>query len=188
MASEEVTHERVRHDAGPRRLVGRDPVVEIRSCVRVGLEDRPHDRIVERVVDRAIDSIVANGEAELRRELAGPVAVGVVGAALGLDDVEPARLLGWYDAIVGAVDAISRGRQVEAGARTAFDELSGVVDAAAGRSGTLVNAAAGTLDATEIRSNAAVLVSVMIADGSYSAACETFMREAASSTALTILW
>ena len=45
------------------------------------------------------------GAAELRRGLAGPLAVAVVTGLLGLPDTDPAEVLTWYDAIVTAVTA-----------------------------------------------------------------------------------
>ena len=44
---------------------------------------------------------------ELRRSLAGPLAVAVVARVLGLGGVDPGTILGWYDAIVGAVSQLS---------------------------------------------------------------------------------
>jgi cytochrome P450 len=49
------------------------------------------------------------GAAELRRGLAGPLAVAVVTGLLGLPDTDPAEVLTWYDAIVTAVTALSAG-------------------------------------------------------------------------------
>ncbi len=48
----------------------------------------------------------AGNEAELRRGLAGQLAVAVMAEMLGLS-VAPARLLAWYDAIVAGVSALS---------------------------------------------------------------------------------
>jgi cytochrome P450 len=47
------------------------------------------------------------GAADLRRTLAGPLAVAVVARALGLDDADPATVLSWYLGIVGAVSALT---------------------------------------------------------------------------------
>ena len=49
------------------------------------------------------------GAAELRRGLAGPLAVAVVTGLLGLPGTDPAEVLTWYDAIVTAVTALSAG-------------------------------------------------------------------------------
>ena len=40
------------------------------------------------------------GRAEVRRGLAGPLAVAVMAEALGLRDADTASVLRWYDAIV----------------------------------------------------------------------------------------
>ena len=52
------------------------------------------------------DGRAVPGQAELRRGLAGQLAVAVMADMLGLD-VAPARLLAWYDAIVAGVSALS---------------------------------------------------------------------------------
>ncbi|HEY7429898.1 MAG TPA: cytochrome P450 [Streptosporangiaceae bacterium] len=61
--------------------------------------------------DAQADALVAwlrpAGAADLRRSLAGPLAVAVVARALGLDDAEPATVLSWYLGIVGAVSALT---------------------------------------------------------------------------------
>jgi len=56
---------------------------------------------------RLVAAMRVNGEAELRRGLAGPLAVAVVAELLGLAETDPAVILSWYDAIVGAVTALS---------------------------------------------------------------------------------
>jgi len=56
---------------------------------------------------RLVAGIREHGRAELRRSLAGPLAVAVVAELLGLAETEPAVILSWYDAIVSAVTALS---------------------------------------------------------------------------------
>jgi cytochrome P450 len=56
---------------------------------------------------RLVAGIREDGRAELRRSLAGPLAVAVVAELLGLAETEPAVILSWYDAIVSAVTALS---------------------------------------------------------------------------------
>jgi cytochrome P450 len=118
-------------------------------------------------------SVLASGgsAAELRRGLAGQLAVAVMADMLGLD-ADPAQLLAWYDTIVAGVSAMSMAddaadgecrdlpNRVPATAAAAFDELSACVDAALGqgRKQSLLTAAAGQLAAREIVSNAAVLL------------------------------
>src|SRR4051794_5700744 len=55
---------------------------------------------VAREVDRLIDAFELRGAAELRAELAGPLAAAIATQAVGLGD--PQRALGWYRAIVHA--------------------------------------------------------------------------------------
>ena len=59
-----------------------------------------------------VTGLAPRGMAEIRRDLAGPLAVAVVGAALDLLEVDPATVLGWYDEIVAAVDRVSAGGEV----------------------------------------------------------------------------
>jgi len=100
------------------------------------------------------------GEAELRRGLAGQLAVAVMAEMLGLD-AAPAQLLGWYDAIVSGVSALSVADGTVADtAAAAFDELSACVQAALARPAepSVLTAAADWLSAAEIVSNAAVML------------------------------
>jgi cytochrome P450 len=105
------------------------------------------------------------GRAELRRGLAGPLAVAVVADILGLTQTEPAVILSWYDAIVGAVTALSAqpGAEAPGGAgQAAFEALRASLLAAAGQPGapSLLATAArdGGLAPDEVVSNAAVLM------------------------------
>jgi cytochrome P450 len=113
--------------------------------------------------DRLIDAIAPRGEAELRRELAGPLATAAVTHALGLEDAGTAEVLGWYDAIVASVTEITAGRPPTEAGRRGFEELRAAVEPALERApGTsLVAAAAGDaggLERGEVVSNAAVLL------------------------------
>ena len=67
---------------------------------------------VEAEARTIVDGLAPSGRAEVRRDLAGPLAVRVVAAALDLVDVEPGVVLGWYDEIVGAVDRVSAGGEI----------------------------------------------------------------------------
>ena len=123
------------------------------------------------------------GAAELRRGLAGPLAVAVMAEMLGLD-VAPGQLLAWYDAIVAGVSALAEADQAPAAtaaavpaaraavpaaattaaishaATAAFGELSACVRAAldGGGQDSLLTAARGQLAADEIVSDAAVML------------------------------
>ena len=90
---------------------------------------------------RLVSVLASNGgTAELRRGLAGPLAVAVMADMLGLE-VDAFQLLAWYDAIVAGVSAMSvadeaapgeradSGRAAMATASTAFGDLRACVEA-----------------------------------------------------------
>jgi cytochrome P450 len=108
---------------------------------------------------RLLDGLRAAGAAELRRGFAGPLAVSVMAESLGLHGVEPSTVLSWYDAIVSAVDGVSAGIAPGERSRSAFAALRAGIEAsiARGRPSLLV-AAAGELELSEVVSNAAVLM------------------------------
>ena len=84
-----------------------------------------------------------NGGAELRRELAGPLAARVMAIALDLVDVDARTLLAWYREIVGAVSAI-------AGGGTTTDRPESTVDVLAAGVARTIDAGQGVLaDARE---------------------------------------
>ncbi len=106
-----------------------------------------------------VSGFAARGRAELRQELAAPLAVEVVASVLGLAAVEPAQLLGWYRAIVDAVTELSTGRAASAGGGAAFAELRDAVVATLETGGdTLLTDAAEHLGQDEVVSNAAVML------------------------------
>ena len=105
-----------------------------------------------------VEDLVPRGRAELRRDLAGPLAVAVAAGALGLDDQPADVLLGWYDLIVAGVDAVSRGESLAASARDAFNSLAAALRTVASRSGTALATLVGELSAQELVSNAAVFL------------------------------
>ena len=112
---------------------------------------------------RLMDAIAPRGAAELRRELAGPLATAAVTHALGLEDAGTAEVLGWYDAIVASVTEITAGRPPTEAGRRGFDELRAAIEPALARGpeSSLVAAAAGDaggLERGEVVSNAAVLL------------------------------
>jgi cytochrome P450 len=79
--------------------------------------------VVEQEVHRLIDEMEADGRAELRRALAGPLAAGTMAVALGLEDVGVEQMLRWYDAIVDATSGLSAGRPVPEESARAVTEL-----------------------------------------------------------------
>ncbi|HKP20896.1 MAG TPA: cytochrome P450 [Thermoleophilaceae bacterium] len=100
---------------------------------------------------RLLDGLEPEGRAELRRGLAGPLAARIVTVALGLPDEDTGAVLGWYDAIVGAVTEVTEGKPVPASGREAFAALSASVEPA-------FQGDAGDLSRDEVVSNLAVLM------------------------------
>ena len=118
---------------------------------------------VREETDRLLDAIAPAGEAELRRELAGPLATAAVTLALGLEATGTAEVLGWYDAIVASVTAITAGGAPTEAGRRGFEALRAAMEPAMARAPetSLVAAAAGDaggLEAGQVVSNAAVLL------------------------------
>jgi cytochrome P450 len=110
---------------------------------------------------RLVSAIEPRGAAELRRAVAGPLAVAVMAEALGLGPADPARVLDWYDGIVAAVQA--EAAPAQAGGPTgsaAFAELAASLREviAAPESASLLSEAAGPLTEAETISNAAVMM------------------------------
>jgi cytochrome P450 len=126
------------------------------------------ERLVARLADGADG---AAGQAELRRGLAGPLAVAVMGEVLGLRDVAASTLLAWYDAIVAGVSDLTQAgpdAPVPAAAVTAVGELGEALEAAIREPGATsllavaaeAPGAAGPagLSVAEVQSNAAVML------------------------------
>jgi cytochrome P450 len=105
-----------------------------------------------------VAGLAPSGRAEVRRDLAGPLAVRVVAAALELIDVEPNVVLGWYDEIVAAVDRVSAGGEIGPNAPEAFAALDRHVGATIDRGSGVLAAATATLRPAEVVSNAAVMM------------------------------
>jgi cytochrome P450 len=122
------------------------------------IEDRFGD-FVRAECDRLVDGVVGAGRAELRRALAGPLAVAVVADALGLDGTDANRVLAWYDAIVSTVADFSAGRQPDSTGARAFDELRAHIEGSVARpEPSVLTEAAEALALPEVVSNAAVLM------------------------------
>ncbi len=126
-----------------------------------------------------MSAIRPRGQAELRRTVAGPLAVAVMAESLGLGNTDPAQILAWYDGIVAAVQAeaaraaVARpggpspaagpGRDdpaADSAGASAFAELAASLRSviAAPQSASLLAEAAGPLTEAEAISNAAVLM------------------------------
>jgi cytochrome P450 len=112
--------------------------------------------------DRLVKAIQPDGEAELRRAVAGPLAVTVMAEALGLGRSDPAQILAWYDGIVAAVQAEAAGAEadVSAAGSAAFASLAASLRQviAAPSASSLLADVAGPLTEDEAISNAAVLL------------------------------
>jgi cytochrome P450 len=105
-----------------------------------------------------VGGLTPHGAAEIRRDLAGPLAVRVVAALLDLADSDPAEVLGWYDEIVAGVDRISAGGEAGQAAHDAFTSLGRHLDGSIARgTGALARATEGLAPA-EVVSNAAVMM------------------------------
>ena len=113
---------------------------------------------VERQARTLVEALAPAGRAEIRRDLAGPLAVEVVVGALELLDVRPGAMLGWYDEIVAAVDRVSAGGEIGPAARAAVEALDRHVDGSIDRGVGVLSAATATLSRPEIASNAAVML------------------------------
>jgi cytochrome P450 len=118
---------------------------------------------VKREADALIDAIEADGAAELRRAMAGPLAVVAMVHALGLDETDPTDALAWYDAIVSEVTRITAGEPIDGSGSRAFGQLRAAIEPALDHdpSTSLVAAAAsdaGGLSRADVVSNAAVLL------------------------------
>jgi cytochrome P450 len=123
---------------------------------------------------RLVSAIQPSGAAELRRAVAGPLAVTVMAEALGLGQTDPAQVLAWYDGIVAAVQAeaanagaagagtgaTSANAGATATGEAAFAELAASLRQviAAPPASSLLADVTGALTADEAISNAGVLL------------------------------
>jgi cytochrome P450 len=106
--------------------------------------------LVEAEVDDLIDRFEDNGRAELRRELAGPLAARVVAQLLGLEAADTSAMLGWYDAIVASVTGVAAGSEPSEAGAAAFEQLRDTVEPEL--------ESVGDLEPSEVVSNAAVMM------------------------------
>ncbi len=117
---------------------------------------------------RLVAAIEPGGAAELRRAVAGPLAVAVMAEVLGLSRIDPARILAWYDGIVAAVQAEAAGAAGQAegagsagpAGAAAFGELAASLRTviSSREPVSLLAETAGPLTEEEAISNAAVLM------------------------------
>jgi cytochrome P450 len=107
---------------------------------------------------RLVAALAPLGMADIRRDLAGPLAVNVVTGALGLRDADSSQVLGWYDKIVAAVDRVSVGGEIGLPARDAVRDLGRHVDGTIRQGDGVLAEATSTLSPAEVASNAAVMM------------------------------
>ncbi len=112
---------------------------------------------------RLVTAVSPAGRGELRRSVAGPLAVAVMARVLGLADTDPGTMLRWYDAIVTAVSELAGeaagSTDVQDAGAASFRELSESLRAAPdGGLPGVSEASADGLASTEVVSNAAVLL------------------------------
>ena len=130
---------------GPEHDRHRAPFV---APLRLGAVRETLAAAVREEAELLLDALEPAGEAELRRGFAGPLAAAVVTRSLGLSHAKVGAVLGYYDAIVGAVSDLSAGRPARGEAAEAMRSLA---DA-------LRHDASGDLAETEYVSNAAVML------------------------------
>ncbi|MGH3243429.1 MAG: cytochrome P450, partial [Spirillospora sp.] len=150
---------------GPVHTRHRDPFAR---PFRPALTRERFTAFVEDETARLVGGLAPAGRAELRGELAGPLAVAVVTEALGLDGVDAATVRSWYGAFVDAVSAITAGGAAPAASADAYRLLTEAVEDAitASRPGSLLAGAAhdeaphnkAGLTTAEVVANAAVLM------------------------------
>lgn len=114
-------------------------------------------------VQALIDTLKPTGQAELRRDYAGPIAVQAMINALGLEATPVKQVLAWYDTIVQAVTLVTMGEAVSEAGQAAFTALKQTLlpSLQAQPNSSLLAAAgamAGGLSDDQIVSNAAVLL------------------------------
>jgi cytochrome P450 len=112
---------------------------------------------------RIVKSLAPHGQAELRTELAGPLATASMRLALGLESIPIAELLGWYGAIVQAVAEITAGEPLSDSGRAAYRALTCAIQETLGTGEAdsflgQIASAAGALTTTEMLANTAVLL------------------------------
>lgn len=112
---------------------------------------------VETEVDRLVTALRPTGRAEIRAELAGPLAVRTVTEALGLEGVDPDTIRSWYESFVTAISDITAGRPGHAG--PAYERLRASVEGSLSTVAPgLLAEAAGRLTLPEVVANSAVLM------------------------------
>jgi cytochrome P450 len=170
---------------GPEHLRHRAPFV---APFRPGRVETEFEQEVADLALGLVERIRPHGRADLRTELAGPLAVAVVSGILGLRAVEAATVLDWYGAIVRAVSAISAGGAPDPAAALAVEQLGGHVRAGLTQpAGSVLKSAATTLSEGELVSNAAIVMfgGIDTTEGAITNLIMHVFRDGAVRTALT---
>lgn len=114
-------------------------------------------RLDELVAD-VVDDVASFGSAELRTELAGPLAVRVIADVIDLAGATPDDVLGWYRSIVDGVNDVTMGRPVSGATTSSFADLGRAVRATVTAGSTLLGEPAAQLSEPEVIANTAVLL------------------------------
>lgn len=133
----------------------RAPFVAPFARPRVG---REYVASIKARAGQLVGDLAGQGSAELRTELAGPLAVAVITAVLGLVDVDEADVLAWYRSIVRGVERVSADNPIELQTHAALAELRACVAATSGSPRSLLSGVGSALAADEVFSNTAVLM------------------------------
>ena len=140
---------------GPAHGRHRDPFAD---AFRLPEVRRTFTSTVTDLAREIVTELQPAGHAELRRELAGPLAARVMALALDLLEADATTLLAWYREIVAAVSAIAGGESGAVSPASAVDALGlAVVRTIDAGQGVLADAGA-ALTADEIVSNTGVLL------------------------------
>ena len=140
---------------GPEHTRHRDPFAD---AFRLAEVRRVFQDAVAALTHELVAGIRPRGRAELRRDVAGPLAARVMALALDLVDVDAATLLAWYGEIVDAVNAISAGNDDTAAAHEAVASLAARVAATTDAGHGVLAGAKGALNDAEIVANTGVLL------------------------------
>jgi len=117
-----------------------------------------HSERIAAIARAIVASLAPRGRAELRRELAGPLAVATSAMVLGLGGMRAEELLHDYDRIVAAVDGVSQGYGVSDDGAAAFARLDRAIRTTMPDRSSLVGRAAAVLTPAETVSNSAVFL------------------------------
>nr|WHW29275.1 putative cytochrome P450 [uncultured bacterium] len=93
------------------------------STVRTGLETYLFEE-----ARRLVDGLKPNRQAELRTQLAGPLAVNTITRFLELEGVESETVLTWYSHISDAIVGLAGGRPISDACRSAVADVANRVD------------------------------------------------------------